>query len=188
MTEFVAITNQRHAKAETGQCSKKPDDSSLAKKNPNDLPDVRAEGFHDSNFAALLHGDGDERAHDPERGHNDKEENKKEHDRPFETNCFEKLTVHIDPRFGELRNREKTLDFILHAFGAVRIVCFDRDAVQRIPEIVEFLSDINRHQKKFGIVLKAAGLENAGYGQLFWQDDLAQFIDCFLFFVALRVL
>src|SRR5207247_8851404 len=45
VTEFVAVTNQRHPESQTRKRSKETDNCPLAKKNPDDLRDVRAERF-----------------------------------------------------------------------------------------------------------------------------------------------
>ena len=79
MAEFVAITNQGHAESEAGEGAEKSDHGALTKKNPNDLGNVCAERFHDPDLAPLLHGDGDERAHDSERRDDDDKEKQKKH-------------------------------------------------------------------------------------------------------------
>ena len=60
--------------------------------------------------------------------------------------------------------------------------------MERVAEPIKFLSDVNRHEKEFGIVQVMAGLENAGDGQFLRQNNIAQFVDRFLLFLALRVL
>ena len=71
VTEFVAVTDQGHSKAETGERSKNSDHCALPQKNPNDLRNTRTERFHDADLATFLNCDGDKRAHDAEGGHDD---------------------------------------------------------------------------------------------------------------------
>src|SRR5438270_494770 len=59
MAKLIAVTNQRHAETETGERAEKSDDCSLAEKNPNDLREICAERFHDSDLTPFLHGHGD---------------------------------------------------------------------------------------------------------------------------------
>src|SRR6266446_640559 len=164
MTEFVAITNQCHAEPEASECSEEADDGALSEKNPDDLRDVCAQRFHNSDLAPLLHGNGDECAHDSERCDDDYEKEEKKHHRPFEAHGFKILAVHVDPGFGKLWHLEKFLDFFFHALSAVGIVGLDRDAVERVAEIVKFLADVNRHEQKLGIMQIMAGLINPGDG------------------------
>src|ERR1051326_296669 len=173
MTEFVAITNQDHAQAEASKRSKKADHGTLAEKNPDNLPDVCAERFHNSDFPAFLHGHGDERAHDSEGSDHHNEEKQKEHDRALQSNRLEILPVHIYPGFGKLRRGEEVLDFILHSLGAVRIVGLDGNAMKRVAQVIKFLTDIKWNEQKLGIVNIVASLIDAGNGQLFRQNDFA---------------
>src|SRR6478736_1999366 len=83
--------------AENCKSSKETDDCPLAKKNPDDLCDVRSERFHDSDLTSLLHGHCDQRAHDSERRYDHDEEQQEKHYRPLEPHCFEVLAVHVDP-------------------------------------------------------------------------------------------
>ncbi len=59
--------------------------------------------------------------------------------------------------------------------------------MERVAQIIKLLSDVDRHEHKLGVILIAPGLKNAGDGQIFWQNNLAQFIERFLFVCALRV-
>src|ERR1700745_1103266 len=103
MAEFVAVTNQRHAKAQSGKSAKETDHSALPKKNPDNLRDGRAESLHDSDLAPLLHRDRNQCAHDAKsRDHHDEEE-EKEHDRALEPDGLKILMVHVNPGFGKLR-------------------------------------------------------------------------------------
>src|ERR1700745_706320 len=47
VTEFIAVTYQRHSEPQTRNSSKKTNDRPLTEKNPDDLSDVRSERFHD---------------------------------------------------------------------------------------------------------------------------------------------
>ena len=110
MTEFVAITNQLHTESKTGERSEKSDNSSLTEKNPDDLRDRCAQSLHDSDLPSLLHGDGNQCAHDSERSdHHNKEEEEK-HYCALESYRFKKLVIHFNPGFGELRRLEILLD------------------------------------------------------------------------------
>ena len=60
--------------------------------------------------------------------------------------------------------------------------------MKRIAQSVQFLPDMNRHEKKLGIVHVMIGLEDAGHGQLFRQHDFAQFVDRLALLAALRFL
>ena len=135
-----------------------------------------------------MHGDSNERVHDTERRHdNDKKEEEKHH-RPLEPHRFEELVIHVDPSLGILGRLEKFLDLLLYPFRAVRIDGSHGDAVKCITEPIQFLPDVNRHEKKLRVMQVMPGLEDAGYGQLLRQHDLAQFIDRLAFLVALRFL
>src|SRR5215831_20491550 len=59
-TELVTVTDQRHAKAQAGHCSKEADNCSLTKEHPDDLRNVRPERFHNSDLVPLLYRYGDE--------------------------------------------------------------------------------------------------------------------------------
>src|SRR5260370_8860482 len=98
MAEFVPITDQRHAEPQTCERPKKANHSSLAKKNPDDLPDVCPEGFHDSDFPPLLDRHRDECAHDSERRDHHNKEQKEKHDCTLDPHSFEILMVHVYPR------------------------------------------------------------------------------------------
>src|SRR5262249_12514945 len=148
MAEFVAVTNQSHAEPEASKRSKQADHGSLTEENPNDLRDVCSQRFDDPDLAAFLHGYGDERAHDPERGHNDNEEQQKEHNGSLESNSLEILPVHVDPCFGKLRRGEEISDLVFHPLRAVRVVGFDGDAMKRIAQAVEFLTDVERDEQE----------------------------------------
>ena len=136
MTEFVAVTNQRHAESESCQSSKEPDNCSLAKKNPDDLCDVCAERFHDSDLTPLLHGHGDECAHDSEGRDDHDEEQQEKHHRALEPHGFEILVVHVDPGLRVFGRLEKLFDCLFHPLSAVGIVGLDRDAVERVAQSV----------------------------------------------------
>jgi len=129
VAEFVPVTDQRHAEPETCECSEKANHSPLAKKNPDDLADVCPERFHDSNFPPLLHRHRDECAHDSERRDHHNKEQKEKHHGALEPDGFEILMVHVDPSLRELGCFEKLFDRLFYAFGAVRIIGFNRDAV-----------------------------------------------------------
>src|SRR6266850_2208003 len=168
-TELVAVTDQRHSKAQASDRSKKADNCSLTKEHPDNLRNVRPESFHNSDLVPLLYRYGDERAHDSESRHDHDEEQKEEHHRAFQPHRFEILAIHIDPGLGVLRRLEELLDLLFHAFGAVWVVGLHRDSVQRVVQIM-------------------AGLKNAGDSQFFRKNHIAQFVDCFFLFFALRVL
>src|SRR6266446_7177678 len=53
VAEFVAVANEGHAQSEAGECSEESDHGSLTEKDPNDLREVCAERFHDSDLAPL---------------------------------------------------------------------------------------------------------------------------------------
>jgi len=76
---------------------KSPTNGPLSQKNPDDLGNVCAERFHNSDLAAFLNGNGDERAHDSERGYDDDEKEEKEHDVALEAHRFEELMIHFGP-------------------------------------------------------------------------------------------
>src|SRR6202040_1189529 len=161
MAEFVPITDERHAKAESGERAEKADDCALTKKDPNDLGDVRAEGFYDSNLASLLYRYGNQRAHNSEGRDDNNEKEQEEHNISLEPDCFEKLTVHVDPGFGEFRWRQKVFDFVFYPFGPVRVVGLNRDAVERVFKSVKFLSDVKWNEQVFRVVNVTASLINA---------------------------
>src|ERR1700730_4904297 len=185
VSEFVAIADQRHSKPQTGERSEKSDHCPLPQKNPDDLGNVCAERFHNSDLAPFLHSDSDERAHDSERRDHDNKEQEKEHHVALQSNRFEKLVIHFGPGLGEHRRLEKLIERFFHLIRAEGIVGPHGDAMQRVAEIVKFLRDVDRHENKLGVVLIATRLEDAGDGQIFWQNNLAQFIERFLFIGAL---
>src|SRR5947209_7741693 len=164
MTEFVSITDQHHPKAQAHQSPEEPDDNSLPEKYPDDLGDVRADRFHDPDVARLLDGDRNQCVHDPERRDDDDEEEQEKHDGALEPDGLEELLVHVDPGLGVLRRLEELLDLPFDRFGGIRIDSLDRDAVKRIPQPVEFLSNKNRDEQKLRVVKIMAGLEDTGYG------------------------
>src|SRR6266550_7597053 len=150
--------------------------------------EVRPESFHNSDLVPLLYRYGDERAHDSKSRHDHDEEQKEKHHRALQPHRFEILAIHIDPGLGVLRRLEELLDLLFHAFGAIWVVGLHRDSVQRVVQTVEFLGDVNGHEQKFGVVQVMARLKNAGDSQFFRKNYIAQFVDGFFFFFALRVL
>src|SRR5205807_2307874 len=110
VSEFVAIADQGHAETEAGKRAKDSDDRPLPEKNPDDLGDVRAERFHDSDLAPFLDRDGDECAHDSERRDDDNEEKQKEHHVTLEPDRFEELMIHLGPGLREHRRLDELLD------------------------------------------------------------------------------
>src|SRR5436190_20634629 len=188
MAELVPITDERHSQTEPHQRSEQADNNPLPQEHADNLGDVRADRFHHADVARLLHRDRNERVHNPERRHDDYEKQQEEHDGALEPDGFEELAVHVDPGLGELRRLKIFLDFLFHLLGAVWIDCPYRDAVEGVTQAVQFLADVDRHEKELGVVQIMAGLKDAGHRQLFWEDDFAQFIDRFLFLIALRFL
>src|SRR2546421_1927853 len=160
MTEFIPVTDQRHAEPEPRKSSEKANHSSLAKKNPDDLPDVCPERFHDPDFATLLHRHRNECAHDSERRDHHDEEQKEKHDCSLEPHCFEILVVHVDPSLCEFGRLEKLFDRLFYTLRAVRIVGFDGDAVQRVPQAVQLLANINWNEQELRIVQVMTGFED----------------------------
>ena len=59
---------------------------------------ARAEGFHHADLARLLHGHGDERVHDAERGDDDDEHQNKKHHAALQPDCVEAVFVAVNPR------------------------------------------------------------------------------------------
>src|SRR6266403_4011775 len=129
MAEFIPVPDQCHAEPQPSEGSEKANHSPLAEKNPDDLRDVCPERFHNSYLAPLLHCHRDQRAHDSEsRDYYDKEQEKK-HDCPLEPHCLEILTVHVDPGLCVFRRLKKLFNRFFDAFGTVRIIGLDGDAV-----------------------------------------------------------
>ena len=95
--------------------------------------------------------------------------------------------VHVDPSLRVLRGFEKLLDGLFYALGAVRVVGFDGDPVQRVTQAVQLLPDINRNEKKLGIMQVMASFKDASNSQLFRQDHIAQLIDRLFFLLAFGV-
>ena len=56
------------------------------------------------------------------------------------------MSIHVSANCGGVR---KSFDFLFHALGAVRVVGFNGDAVERIAEPVKFLTDVKRHEQEF---------------------------------------
>src|SRR5213596_790571 len=77
---------------------------------------------------------------------------------------------------------------MFYALGAVRVVGFDGDPMQRVTQVVQLLPDINRNEKKLGIMQVMASFKDASNSQLFRQDHIAQLVDRFFLFFALGVL
>src|SRR5437764_8864746 len=136
MAELVPITNQCHAQAEAGQCSEKTDHHSLTEKNPNDLGYVRPQCLHDPDLAPLLYGHGDESAHDAKRRDDDDEKEKEKHHRSFQPNCFEILSIHVDPGLSELGNGKQRFDLLLYALRRVRIDRLYCDSMESIVQSI----------------------------------------------------
>ena len=136
----------------------------MREEDPDDLPNVCADCFHDSDLARFLHRHRDERVHNPERGHDHDEEQQEKHDRALKPHRFEKLAIHVDPGLRGLRRLEKFLDRLLHAIGRVGIDRPHRDPMQRILEPIKFLSHMHRHEEELGVVQVMAGFVNAGHG------------------------
>src|SRR6266576_1607050 len=136
MTEFIAVTDQRHPESKSSESPEKADDCSLSKKHPDDLRNVRPECFHDSDFTTLLHRHGDERAHDSERRDDHDEKQEEKHYSALEAHRFEKLAVHVDPRLRVLGRLENIFNRPFYALGAVRVIGSYRDAVQRVTQAV----------------------------------------------------
>src|SRR5947207_3804642 len=185
VAEFVAVTNQGHAEPETSQGAEGPDDRALTKKDPDDLRNVCAKRFHDPDFAPLLHRNRDERAHDSERGDHHDEEEQKKHNRALQPHRFEVLTIHIDPGLREFRRLEKLLDRLFDAVSAIRVIRFDRNAVERVAEAIKLLADVKRHDQKLRIMHIVAGLENPGDSEFFGQNNVPQLVDGLFFFRTL---
>jgi len=162
--------------------SEEADDCSLAKKNPNDLGNVGPERLHNSDLAPLLHGHSDECAHDSECRDDHDEEQEEKTSPCARAAPLRELTVHVDPG--------------LRIFGRLEdcwIACFTRSALYGLSVLTVtpcnaspgriILADINRHEKKFRVVQVVTGFKDAGDGQFFRQDYIAQFVDCFFFFL-----
>src|SRR5437868_12847867 len=129
MTEFVPVTNQRHSQAQPCQGSEESDNCSLAKEDPNDLPKIGPESFHNSNFASLLYRHRDQRAHNSKCRHDHDKEQQEKHYCALEPNRFEILAVHVDPGLGVFRWLQELLDLLLHTLGAVWVVGLHGDPV-----------------------------------------------------------
>src|SRR6266404_2118560 len=125
-TKLVAVTDQRHPKAQASDRSKKADN----------LRNVRPERFHNSDLVPLLYRYGDERAHDSKSRDDHDEEQKEKHHRAFQPHRLEILAIHIDTGMGVLWRLEELLDLLFHAFGAVWVVGLHRDSVQRVVQSV----------------------------------------------------
>ena len=136
MTEFIAVPDQRHPESKSRKSSEESDDRSLAKKNPDDLRDVRPERFNNSDLAPLLHCHCDQRAHDPERCDDHDKEQKEKHHCALEPHGLKVLTVHVDPSLRVFRRLEKLLNRLFYPLGTVRVVGPNRYAVQRVTQAV----------------------------------------------------
>src|ERR1043166_5627573 len=148
VAELVAVANQRHPERETGKGAERADHGPLAEKYPNDLRDICAQRFHNSDFAPFLHRDSDERAHDSKGRDDDDKEEQEKHYIALQSDRFEELLVEIDPRLRVLGRLKKLLDRLFYMVGGIRIVRLDGDAVEGVAKSVKFLADVERHEQK----------------------------------------
>src|ERR1022692_4576543 len=112
--ELISVANQCHAQTESAQRPKQSYDDALTEKDADDLRDISANRFHDADVARLLHGNRDERVHDPKGRYDDDKEEEEKHHGSLQAHGLEKLAVHIDPGLRVLRRLKKLLDVALH--------------------------------------------------------------------------
>ena len=172
--DLVAVLNHRNAHGESRECSKNTHDHSLCNEDSDNLVRLRPQRLHDSDLAGLLHGHCDERVHDSEGGDQNDEHEKKKHDISFHADRVEDLFVHVDPAHREVWSRQGGVQFVAHRVGEVGVGGGKGQAVGTAPEVVEFLADVERHEKELAVVEIASALEDPSDLEFGWQDHLLQ--------------